>query len=150
MIGVSDTYAIAGYGIDIEENMIAVAKEKCPQMSFSVAECDKLPFGSQTFDAVVACMAYHHFGNKEGFAREAARVLKPGCILYIADPRFPWLFRKMINGVLFLVRVTGEFLGPEEIKTRFAKYGFIGVGSAAKGYAQVVKLKLDTEGRGAS
>jgi SAM-dependent methyltransferase len=88
-------------------------------------------------------MAYHHFGDKRGFAREAARVLKPNGALYVADPRFPWAVRKTLNGILRLIRVTGEFLAPQEIEARFAAYGFTGAGSAADTYAQVVKLQLN-------
>ena len=85
-------------------------------------------------------MAYHHFSDKAGFAREAARVLKPGGVLYISDPKFPFLVRKGINGVARLFRVTGEFLTAREIADRFAEYGFVFSGAAYSGYAQVVKL----------
>ena len=134
-------FGIIGYGVDVEENMIAQARAKHPAMRFSVAPCGQLPFENQTFDVIVACMAYHHFDDKEGFAREAARVLKPGGVLYIADPRFPWLFRKIMNGILRLVRIVGEFLTAQEMEARFAAYGFTGIGAAADAYAQVVKLQ---------
>ena len=132
---------IIGYGVDIEENMIGEAKRQCQDMEFSIAECHELPFDAQTFDAVIACMAYHHFRDKEGFAIEAARVLKPGGVLYIVDPRFPWIVRKAMNGILRLIRVVGEFYNPEEIETRFVNAGFIGIGSVVDAYTQVVKLQ---------
>ena len=142
---ITDTYDIKGYGIDAEKNMIAAAQRNYPQMRFSVGVCDKLPFGDQSFDAMIACMAYHHFGNKEGFAKEAARVLKPGGILYIADPRFPWIVRKTMNGILRLFRVAGEFFSSDEITARFLHMGFVGMGAAADGYAQVVMLQRKRE-----
>lgn len=132
---------IEGCGVDAEEKMIEVAREKHKNIEFSVASCDKLPFDGQKFEAVIACMAYHHFNNKDGFAMEAARVLKPGGVLYIVDPLFPLLMRKIINGILRLFRITGNFYTPQEIESRFAKYGFTGIGIAIDTYAQVVKLK---------
>ena len=134
-------YEIQGHGIDIAEDMIAEARRKCPQMIFQVARCDEMPFADQTFDVVTACLAYHHYDNKEGFAKEAARVLKPGGVLYIADPRFPWIIRKTMNGVLRIIRVVGAFYTPQETEARFVKSGFAEAGVALDGYAQLVKLK---------
>ena len=67
--------------------MITVAKSKYPKMDFQLSRCEDMPFESQSFDILIACMAYHHFSDKEGFAKEAARVLKPNGVLYIADSR---------------------------------------------------------------
>jgi ubiquinone/menaquinone biosynthesis C-methylase UbiE len=137
----SDTCEINCYGIDVEENMIREAKVKNINMKFDIARCDNIPFPDNTFDVVTTCMAYHHFDNKKGFAKEAARVLKTGGILYIADPRFPWLVRKLLNGVLKLFRIVGEFYTAKEIENQFIEDGFISEGFAVDGYAQVIKLK---------
>ena len=139
---ISDKTAIQGYGIDIEENMIAEAKKKCPDMNIQVSSCDNTPFDNQQFDAITACLAYHHFSDKKGFAKEAARILKPEGILYIADPRFPWLIRKTINGLVKLFHVVGFFGTPQEIFENFREYGFQLVGVHKDGFAQVVKLGL--------
>jgi len=137
----ADACAIDGYGIDIEQNMISEAKKKHPEMNFQLSRCDTMPFDGQAFDAVIACMAYHHFDDKAGFASEAARVIKPGGMLYIADPRFPWAIRKTLNGICRLLRVAGEFSTPQETGTHFAAFGFAGIGTAVDGYAQMVKLQ---------
>ena len=132
---------ISGFGTDIEENMIAQAKKQNTNMFFMLAPCDKLPFDDNSFDVIITCMAYHHFDNKEGFAAEAARVLSSNGVLYIADPRFPWIVRKILNGLLRLIRIAGAFYKPREIETQFEKYGFAGIGAVVHGYAQVVKLQ---------
>jgi ubiquinone/menaquinone biosynthesis C-methylase UbiE len=137
----AEKFDMAGYGTDIEEAMIDEARKNCPQMQLAIASCDHLPFEDQAFDAVIACMAYHHFGNKEGFAKEAARLLKPSGILYIADPRFPWIIRKALHGILRILRVVGHFSTPKELAAQFAGHGFTPIGTAVDGYAQVVKLQ---------
>ena len=137
----SDVDSIEGVGIDVEEQMLSEARRKCPHMEFALARCDEMPFEAQRFDVVIACMAYHHFDDKAGFAREAARILKPGGVLYIADPRFPWLVRKTLNGVLRLMRMVGEFFTADEIASALGGFGFSLSGCAYDRYAQVVRLR---------
>lgn len=132
---------INGYGTDIEENMLAEARKKCPQMNFTLASCENLPFESKTFDCLISCMAFHHFSDRDGFAKEAARITKPGGILYIADPCFPFIVRKIVNGFFRLVRLEAAFYSSKEIESCFGKYGFVGIGTTTHGYAQVVKLQ---------
>ncbi len=140
----ADHYEIIGYGIDVAENMIAAAKKNCPQMQFSRGFCDSLPFADQTFDILLVCMAYHHFENKADFAFEAARVLKPGGILYIIEPRFPNFIRQAINWLVKVRHLVGEFLKLEEIAEFFNSRGFTAQGSAVDSYAQLVKLQKKT------
>lgn len=135
-----DAGGIDAHGIDTEADMLAVAKRQCPSCSFQESPCESIPFPDKSFDALTVCMAYHHFSDKAGFAREAARVLKPCGVLYIADPKFPFVIRKGINGAARLFRVVGEFLTAKEIADRFTGYGFTFAGAAYDGYAQVVKL----------
>ena len=137
----SDTCSIIGFGVDIEKKMIEEANKNHPQMNFQVSSCENIPLDNSFLDAMVSCMAYHHFENKEGFAREASRLLKPDGVLYIADPRFPWLIRKTLNGFFSLIRINGGFLNPDETAERFSAYGFKCVGFAYDRYAQVVKLQ---------
>jgi len=138
----ADSCSINGFGIDISENMIEEAKRKCPEMEIHVSRCEETPFENDSFDVVTTCMAYHHFSDKPGFAREAARILKPGGYLYIVDPAFPIVIRKFLNTVSRLLNIAGEFFTPEEIVKNFAEYGFQAAGHKMDSYAQVVKLKL--------
>jgi ubiquinone/menaquinone biosynthesis C-methylase UbiE len=132
---------ILGYGIDVEENMVGIAKRKCPDMKIQISKSDYLPFTNESFDIIIACMAYHHFENRIGFAREAARVLKKGGKLYVVDPNFPAILRKVFNKILRHINTTGHFSDSNEICTDFASFGF-GLSACIKnGYAQLFILE---------
>jgi ubiquinone/menaquinone biosynthesis C-methylase UbiE len=137
----ADSCEIIGYGIDAEENMVAEARQKCPDMNIQISRCEDTPFENQYFDVITVCMAYHHFADRAGFAKEAARLLKPGGRLYIADPRLPFIIRKILNGLFKLVNVAGHFDKPQELYGHFGEYGFEPVGFVINGYAQVTILK---------
>jgi len=131
---------IIGYGIDLEPKMIDEAKRKCPEMNIQVSPSENTPFDRCTFDVMTACMAYHHFFDKEGFIKEAARIIKPGGYLYIADPCFPFPVRKTINGILKLFKVAGKFFTAQEMATDFVQLGFEFDSVTRKGIVQVVKF----------
>ena len=88
---------IKGFGLDISEKMLDVAREKNPRFEFVSGDCVTLPYEDDSMDVVMACMAYHHFIDQKRFREEALRVLKPGGRLYICDPRFPWIIRAIFN-----------------------------------------------------
>ena len=94
---VHESRNIRGYGLDVSEQMIAVAKEKNPEFSFVTGDSAKLPYEDGSMDVIMACMAYHHFPEQKRFRKEALRVLKPGGSLYICDPRFPAPVRFVFN-----------------------------------------------------
>ena len=138
----SDKAPMHGYGIDIEKEMIAEAQKKCPDMVIQLSSCENTPFSDDQFDVITACLAYHHFADKQGFAKEAARILKRGGSLYIAEPRFPRLVRKAINSLIKQLHIVGYLGSPQEIYDTFRGEGFVMVGVYRDGYAQVVKLRL--------
>lgn len=81
-------------GIDVTPQMLAVAREKfarVPEVAFTFAQAETLPFSSGSFDAVVSCNMLHHVRAADVLLRECARVLRPGGHLVLLDwCRDPW------------------------------------------------------------
>jgi len=138
---INEVTNINGYGIDIEENMIIEAKQKCPTMNIQVSSCTETPFGNNKFDVITTCLAFHHFADKEGFARETARILKPDGILYITDPNFSVAIRKSLNLAFRIHRIVGFFAAPKEIEEIFSKYGFLLLSVCTDKYVQCIALR---------
>ena len=65
-------------GLDFSEEMIAIAKEKFPQIEFRQGDAQNLPFPDASFDRVVANFALLHLAKPERACAEACRVLKNG------------------------------------------------------------------------
>ena len=121
--------------------MLIEARKKCPNMNIQLCSCDKTPFEDNTFDVITVCMAYHHFPDKDGFAKESSRILKSGGKLYIADPKFSLPVRKVINTALSIHKVIGEFYKEKEITEKFVQYGFEKIGFKLDSYAQIIILQ---------
>lgn len=129
---------IEGYGIDIEEKMIDQAKIKCPQMNIQYGDCSKTPFEDEMFDSLTACMTFHHFYDQKAFAREAGRILKTGGRLYLADPCFPDLIRKLINAIVKRMNLAGRFCTEQEMIRLFKPYGLEIRGKRREGVFQIL------------
>jgi len=73
-------------GIDLTPKMIEMAKAKnIPGAVFVVGDCENLPFGNDSFDAIICCQSFHHYPNVQDFFNSAYRVLKPGGRLILRD-----------------------------------------------------------------
>lgn len=137
----SEKYSFHGFGIDVEEKMLEQARKKCPDMDIRLCSCDNTPFEDGQFDVIIACMAYHHFPDKDGFSKEVARLLKQGGLLYIADPKLPLPVRKVLNTALNIHKVNGRIYTADEVTENFARYGFERVYDKSDAYAQLICLK---------
>ena len=65
-------------GIDVTHEMVALARERHPEVTFRQADMQALPFEDASMDAVVGNFAILHVGRPERAAAEAARVLALG------------------------------------------------------------------------
>jgi SAM-dependent methyltransferase len=64
--------------LDFAENMVAIARLRCPEADIQNADAENLPFQTGRFDAVVCSLGILHLPNPEKAVAEAHRVLKPG------------------------------------------------------------------------
>jgi ubiquinone/menaquinone biosynthesis C-methylase UbiE len=65
-------------GIDISDEMVALASTLHPQLDFRVASAEALPFPEDSFEAVVGNFALLHLARPESAISEFSRVLVPG------------------------------------------------------------------------
>lgn len=75
---------------DFSPEMVTQAKKQLhtSRLHFSVQDATKLPYGPESFDAVVISNALHIMPQPEKALSEAWRVLKPGGFLFA--PTFVW------------------------------------------------------------
>src|SRR5262249_8383046 len=58
---------------------------KVDNISFAVAQAERLPFGDQSLDFVSCRIAPHHFVDVKEFVDEVRRVLRPGGVFGLVD-----------------------------------------------------------------
>lgn len=89
-------------GLDLSPEMLAMGRAKLlrahrANAALVRADAGRLPFGDRSFDTVTVSFGFHELPTtvREHAAREAARVLRPGGALIVADldrpPRFGWV-----------------------------------------------------------
>ncbi len=80
-------------GVDLSEEMMAIARQKAPAATFMLADAEHLPFPDEAFDAVTCAFGVRNFVHLEQGLSEMLRVLKPGgtmVILELATPDSAW------------------------------------------------------------
>ena len=93
-------------GIDLSEEMLAVAKSKLPeQVKLLLGDSEALPFPDNAFDVVYCNDSFHHYPAPKDVLREINRVLKPGGTFLMGDCWQPFVGRVIMN---FYVRHSKE------------------------------------------
>ncbi|MFI6490257.1 class I SAM-dependent methyltransferase [Streptomyces sp. NPDC050564] len=100
-------------GADVNEGMIRVARENAPRMypdiEFTVAPADKLPYEDAAFDAIVCQQGVQFFPELPAALAETARVTRPGG-RFVATA---WADRDRIPYFVAQYEAVKEYGGPE-------------------------------------
>ncbi|SCG46193.1 SAM-dependent methyltransferase [Micromonospora halophytica] len=90
-IRLATTYQIEAVGVSISGRQVERAIERvasaglADRLSFQLADAMDLPFPDESFDIVWALESLHHMPDRAHVLRQAARVLRPGGRLAVAD-----------------------------------------------------------------
>lgn len=103
----------AVFATEPDEAMLAVLRERVPEVSAKVATAEEIPANDRSVDVVVVAQAFHWFDH-EAALPEIARVLKPGGHVALVwnsrDERIPW------------VRRMGDILGRQDLDTSSSQH----------------------------
>jgi demethylmenaquinone methyltransferase/2-methoxy-6-polyprenyl-1,4-benzoquinol methylase len=102
-------------GVDFAEKMLAIARQKAPDIDFRTGNALALDFGDNEFDAATVGFGARNFDDLERGIGEMARVVRPGgrvVILEITTPQKPplsWFFNVWFDHLVPLIgRVAGD------------------------------------------
>jgi SAM-dependent methyltransferase len=111
-------HALTVTGVDVSEEMVAIAQLSVPDAVFSTFDGNTLPYADGSFDVVVAACVLHHVevSLQRHFVEELRRVLKPGGLVAIFEhnPINP-LTRRAVRGCELDRGVT--LLGASQVKS---------------------------------
>lgn len=96
-------------GVDINDGMLAVARQKAPDITWEVAPAEALPFASNTFERVVSQFGLMFFADPAQAIAEMVRVLRPGGTLAIAV----WDRLERTPGYAAVAAILNELFGAE-------------------------------------
>lgn len=71
-------------GLDPNQEMLAVARRKSPNIEWREGRAEALPFDSESFDAVVSQFGMMFFQDRRAAVQEMMRVLRPGGRMTVA------------------------------------------------------------------
>ncbi|MCL1871053.1 MAG: class I SAM-dependent methyltransferase [Promicromonosporaceae bacterium] len=84
----AELLAAAGHqvvGVDVSEDMLAIARRRVPGGTFHIGDLDRLPLADGSVDVVVCALALVHVRDLGPAMAELARVLRPGGDLVVSD-----------------------------------------------------------------
>jgi SAM-dependent methyltransferase len=105
-------------GLDINQEMLAVARQKAPEINWRHGRAEELPFDDHTFDAVISQFGLMFFEDRQAAISEMVRVLRPGARLAVAV----WDSLENTPGYLAVTELLQRLFGSEAADALRAPY----------------------------
>lgn len=91
------------YGLDLSQEMIAIAKQKLKNVKFVKGIAQAIPFKDSSFIAVLGFSVLHHLEDFRMVFSEIYRILKPGGVFIFGEPYADFILTKK-KGLGILLR----------------------------------------------
>ncbi len=96
-------------GLDLNEEMLAMAARVCPQVDWQLGSAESLPFDDAQFDHVISQFGLMFFQDRQAAIAEMLRVLKPGGRACVAV----WASLDDTPGYAAIARLLNDLFGAE-------------------------------------
>jgi ubiquinone/menaquinone biosynthesis C-methylase UbiE len=117
-------------GVDLSEENVRLATAEASQrglagqINFQLGDAERLPFGDETFDAILCECAFCTFPSKPVAAQEFFRVLKPGGQLGLSDLTRTEATIPELEGLLSWIACVGDALPADRYVAILQQAGF--------------------------
>ena len=133
-----NTGRIEVFGIDLNENLLKLAKDEFRLYDYKVGDVSDLGLNEGSFDMVLAIELLEHLHDYERLIREINRILKPGGYAIVSVPfdtpfslwRYLFFLQVLLHGYLLGEKYYRSrcghmnFFSPDKLKDAFLRHNF--------------------------
>lgn len=104
-------------GLDYSQGMLETARAVPGLAGLARGDAGRLPFRDGAFDRIICTNSFHHYPQHLAALKEMRRVLKPGGVLVLVDPRkdhlFGWAAIDLVENAVFGLEEVRIFSVPQ-------------------------------------